>query len=409
MPVLFIHGVNTRKESKDYASTLEVIKQLMQAHFTGLTINGKTLNTVAPIFPYWGDLGTSFAWDMASLPSADELESLGAAGTEEHIRLLIAAVKDGTGQDILNEDEPLTALAQSSFPQAVEVVCDLLMNESGAGSTPAQNATAIIKLQEYVDAHARPDWIDQVNTDAQFLDQLLYHAQQEGNEGHEALGGIFDGVANAIRRGAQRLKSAVTGAAGAVADRAGDFASTKLLASNRRSLNATLGRFFGDVFVYLDTRGDKNDPGEIPQRILDAIDQAVADGPADEPLVIMGHSLGGVITFDLLSHYRPDLEVDLFISVGSQISHFEEIKRFHVSDTTVPNAVELRASKPNNIRRWINVFDMVDIFSYACEDVFDDVEDFHYDTKTYVIKSHSAYYQQKRYYERLRQRINPVT
>ena len=183
MPVLFIHGVNTREESKDYASTLEVIKQLMQTHFTGLTINGKTLNTVDPVFPYWGDLGTSFFWNMASLPSLDDHQSLGAAGTEEHIRLLIAAAKDGTGHDILNEDEPLAALAKSSFPQAVEVVCDLLMNEGNAVSTPAQNATAIIRLQEYVDAHARPDWVDQINTDEQFLNQLLSWSYAHDNFG----------------------------------------------------------------------------------------------------------------------------------------------------------------------------------------------------------------------------------
>ena len=29
---------------------------------------------------------------------------------------------------------------------------------------------------------------------------------------------------------------------------------------------------------------------------------------------------------DLLSHYRPDINVDLFVSVGSQVAHFEELK-----------------------------------------------------------------------------------
>ncbi len=409
MPILFVHGVNTRKNAGGYDATLEIITQLMQAHFTGLTINGKPLNTVAPAFPYWGDLGTDFAWDMASLPSGREHEALGGDHTDEYIRLLIAAIADGAGSDVLASNAPLASLAKSSFPQAVEVVCDLLMHAENDDMSPADNAAAIIRLQEYAEANSRPEWINNLSTDAQFIDQLLYHATPDQGEQHEALGGIFDKVGNALRRGVQRLKGAVSNSVGFVADRAGDYASTRLLASNRKSLNGTLGRFFGDVFVYLDSRGDKDTPGEIPTLILDAIDKAVADAPDGEPLVIMAHSLGGVITFDLLSHYRPDLQVDLLITVGSQVSHFEEIKRFHVSDPSVPNSLQTRAHKPDNIHRWINVFDIVDIFSYACEDVFEDVEDFHYDTKTYVIKSHSAYYQQKRFYERLRERINPVS
>ncbi|HKO59293.1 MAG TPA: hypothetical protein VJ276_25730, partial [Thermoanaerobaculia bacterium] len=64
------------------------------------------------------------------------------------------------------------------------------------------------------------------------------------------------------------------------------------------------------------------------------------------------------------------------------------------------------ASTPPNIRRWINVFDEVDIFAYACGKVFDRVQDFQYDTQTYTIKAHGAYFDQNRFYERLRTKIN---
>ena len=169
-----------------------------------------------------------------------------------------------------------------------------------------------------------------------------------------------------------------------------------------------LGRFFGDVFVYLDGRGDKNSPGDIPKLILAEVGQAIADGPTDEPLIIIGHSLGGVISFDLFSHFRPDVTVDLFISVGSQVSHFEEIKRFKGSDTNIPSAQQRFAKTPDNIKHWINVFDEVDIFAYACEEVFDRVADFRYDTETYTIKAHGAYLEQDRFYNRLRVRIDEL-
>src|SRR5204863_1948564 len=100
--------------------------------------------------------------------------------------------------------------------------------------------------------------------------------------------------------------------------------------------------------------------------VLKAFDKARAAAP-DEPFVIIGHSLGGVITFDLLSHYRPELEVDLFVSVGSQVAHFEELKLFKASDKSI--GTPKRATTPANIKRWINIYDEVDIFSYAAERV----------------------------------------
>jgi len=172
-------------------------------------------------------------------------------------------------------------------------------------------------------------------------------------------------------------------------------------------LNGILGRFFGDVFVYLDTRGDRANPGQILQVIRNAIRQATARKPG-EPLIVIAHSLGGVICFDLLSFYCPEVAVDLFVTVGSQVSQFEEIKRFKTSDPAIPSARRPRAAAPGNISHWVNVFDEVDIFAYACDKVFDRVIDFRYDTRTYTIKAHGAYLEQDRFYSRLRARIDQL-
>ena len=96
------------------------------------------------------------------------------------------------------------------------------------------------------------------------------------------------------------------------------------------------------------------------------------------------------------------------MSVGSQVSHFEEMKLFRASDPTIPKPGALKANKPANIKHWINILDEVDIFSYACEPVFAGVRDLHYDTQTYVIKAHGAYFVQARFYERLRARIDAL-
>ncbi len=405
MPLVFVHGVNTRKGEPGYEAQRLLTEKFLQKHLKDASINGKAMATVKPRFPYWGDLGTEFAWNMASLP-AGQINALGA-GVEDDLRPLIGFIGDVLADPKGAQAQPLLTLARKSLLHAVRAVSDLLLRQAKPADAESV-ASFIAAAQAYAEANPQPAWLAAITTDQQFINKLVSEtATASVAPGTQALG-LFDPVINPLSAAAAKLKGAVTSAASTVLNKTGDFASTKLLAWGRRPLNAVLGRFFGDVFVYLDARGDKNAPGAIPSVILGEIAQAMQDGPAGEPLVIIGHSLGGVISFDLLSYFRPDITVDLFISVGSQVSHFEEIKRFKNSNASIPSAQQKLATTPANIRHWINVFDEVDIFAYACDKVFDRVRDFRYDTETYTIKAHGAYFEQGRFYQRLRARIDQL-
>jgi hypothetical protein len=398
MPVVFVHGVNTRHNAA-YRAGVEVRKALFIKHLAGAKIGGKSFNDVVdPVFPMWGDLATTFAWNMASLPHG-EMQSLGGDG-DTALRPYLAAVSDALAQSV--SSEPLLDLAMRDFPQAVELISSLAIDQATEGQE-AEVAEFVLAAQAYAAENPTPPWLANLTTDDQLLGNLNLAITQRG--GVQAQG-ISD-VVNTIKTAATKLKTAATGLVGSAANKAGDYASSKLLGWTRDGLNANLGRFFGDIFIYFNGRGDAAAPGPIPQRVLAGYDQAVAGAAPNEPLVIVGHSLGGVISFDLISHFRPDLEVDLFVSVGSQVAHFEEMKLFKGSDEGVkpPN----KAKTPDNIKHWINVYDEVDIFAYACNDVFDRVDlDVRYDTQTYVIKSHGEYFQQERFYERLRARIDEL-
>ena len=409
MAVIFVHGVNNRIEDPDYEARRLVTEQFLQRSLKGATINGKALANPLPVFPYWGDLATKFAWNMKSLPSG-EMEALGP-GVATELRPLVAAVRDALDTPGAASDQPLLALAKHSFPRAVELVADLVLRTAPAGSA-AEAAQFAVESQLFALAFEPPKpppaWLAATATDEQFCSQLLQEVKAQSQAGGpQALGGAFGKIGALLGAGAAKLKQATKQAAQTVLDRTGDFASTKVLAWSRHSLNATLGRFFGDVFIYMDGRGDQAHAGAIPQRLLNAWDTAVAAAP-NEPLVIIGHSLGGVISFDLLSHFRPDLQVDLFVSIGSQVAHFEEMKLFKASRKDIPGAAGDKAAKPANVKHWINVFDEVDIFSYSCKAIFADVHDYPYDTKTYVVKAHGAYFEQARFYERLRARIDQL-
>lgn len=399
MPIVFVHGVNNRKEDPGYEARRKLIERFLKDHLSGITVNGKTLVNASTTFPYWGDLATKFAWNMASVPPMKGgAQALGSV--DEDMRAIVAMIHDRLGELAPGQAQPLTAVAEKSLSDAVELISDILL------STPTVDvgdseliATFVADAQAYAEQNPAPAWLDGVSTDPQLIAELL--TAVAGTPSVNALGNPFKKIGKWLGAAATKVKTAVTKAVGATIDRTGDYASTKLLGSTRMSLNGTLGRFFGDIFIYLDDRGDSAKPGAIPARILPHLAET-----ATEPLVIVCHSLGGVITYDLLTHFIPNTKVDLLITVGSQVSHFEEMKRFHVSDPTVPANGIAKVRQPANVKHWINIFDPVDIFSYACEPVFDGVKDYDYDTRTYVIKAHGAYLDQKRFYVRLRDRIN---
>jgi hypothetical protein len=413
MAVIFVHGVNNRRQDPGYEARRLVTQHFIEHTLMGASINGKPLVDVKAVFPYWGDLAAQFAWNMKSLPSG-EREALGP-GVADDLRPVVAAVRDALEKPGTARDEPLITLARYSFPRAVDVLTDLVLQNAAADRVPDAAQFAIeaqLYAAKFEPPKPPPAWLTGIATDAQFCNQLLgalkAAAQPAGAAaGAQALGGLFDKIGNVVAASSAMLKKATQDVAEKVLDRTGDFASTKVLAWSRSSLNATLGRFFGDVFIYMDGRGDHDSPGKIPSLLLAEWDKAIAASPG-EPLVIIGHSLGGVISYDLLTHFRPDLNVDLFVTVGSQVSHFEEMKLFKASRNDIPGPLGDKAPKPANIKHWINAFDEVDIFSYSCKDVFADVDDYAYDTKTYVVKAHGAYLEQARFYERLRARIDKL-
>lgn len=402
MPVVFLHGVNNRQGASYEAGRLAK-EAFLKRHLGGARINGRKVSADPNVlFPYWGDLATTFAWNMASLPKGG-VEALG--GNADIItREEVAQIRDvlaGSGGK-----EPITALAKREFTLAVDAVSALALAEATPGGE-ADAARFVVAVQAYASANLAPSWVAGINSDANFIAKLV--AEASGPVAHAALGGgPFHAITNSVSAGVAKLKQAAAHLVGPAIDTAGDFASTKLLAYSRQPLNGILGRFFGDVFIYLSTRGDGAGPGLIPAKVLVDLDAAAAEAVAqDEPLIIIGHSMGGVIMFDLLSSFRPNLACDLFVSVGSQVAHFEEMKLYLGSDkaVTAPN----KARTPANIKHWINVYDEVDIFSYACKPVFDRVDiDAPYDTQTYVVKAHSAYFEQDRFYGRLRTRIDAL-
>jgi hypothetical protein len=92
MPIVFVHGVNNRK-GPGYRAEVLTKQSFLKKHLAGASIEGKTLGDTKEVwFPYWGDLGATFAWQMASLPHG-QMESLGSP-VAPSIEPLVAHVRE---------------------------------------------------------------------------------------------------------------------------------------------------------------------------------------------------------------------------------------------------------------------------------------------------------------------------
>jgi hypothetical protein len=134
----------------------------------------------------------------------------------------------------------------------------------------------------------------------------------------------------------------------------------------------------GDVLMYL-ARG-----GPIRNFIADVVTGA------DAPVVLVGHSLGGVACIELLAT-RTLPSVELVITVGSQAPFLYELNAL----PTLPFGTAL----PPSVPRWVNIFDRRDLLAYVGAGVFPGrIEDREVDNGTPFPRSHSAYFANARFY-----------
>lgn len=141
MPIVVVHGVNTRKAEPGYKVRQTLIASLLGAHLAGAVVNGKAATDTRPDFPYWGDFATSFAWDMASLPTG-QMDSLGGA-IDAYLRPLVAVICDDLGDLRSAQAEPLLMLARKSLPQSVALDASRIVALRAQGHSWAEINTEV--------------------------------------------------------------------------------------------------------------------------------------------------------------------------------------------------------------------------------------------------------------------------
>lgn len=113
------------------------------------------------------------------------------------------------------------------------------------------------------------------------------------------------------------------------------------------------------------------------------------------PVVLLGHSLGGVACFEsLVAHDLPN--VRLLVTVGSQVPYLYGLDALATH--------RLGAALPEHFRaRWVNVVDREDLLAFPAEDHFAGrVTDVEVDTREPFPRAHGSYWTTPQVYEAVR-------
>jgi hypothetical protein len=157
--------------------------------------------------------------------------------------------------------------------------------------------------------------------------------------------------------------------------------ATKLFRKHRNDFTQGSVLPLGDILLY-QTRGD-----EVRRFILGKI------RIAPSPVVLLGHSLGGIACVDLLMGARIP-SVTHLITVGSQAPFLYEIGALHSLKPPDP--------LPSGYPPWLNIYDPNDFLSYVAEGLFSDVLDYPVESGQPFPDSHSAYFGNQEVWQKIK-------
>ncbi|MEU9620978.1 hypothetical protein [Streptomyces sp. NPDC048155] len=405
MALVHVHGIGNREaEDKGRAALRDSWFRLALLPAAGCR------SPEAPILnPHWGALLSPPAWNWASL-RVYGVEALG--DDRPAIDVSVAEMVVGVvaaGPDVA-EGRVLVTAARKSLLWAVELLAVSLEARSAEerDTTVAFCARAVAYWAWKTGEGRHGDgveffaWIGEIEGDIDFLDRLaeelnIWQGQWDDDSGPrdapgewERFGGMR--VPRPARAAVRRMNAAL----------AKTVAGGVMAVSRRFTPKSAL--LFADVAGYLAGRGSVEQPGPVVELVGKALDCAASTARENgDPLIVVAHSMGGNIVHDVLSLHRPDVRIDLLVTVGTQVGLFEELKLFAASDPAVPSPHVARVPMLPNVTRWINVVDVRDPLAFAAGPVFAGAEDLVFDSG--ALLPHGAYLTSPDFHRRLARRI----
>lgn len=431
MPLIFIHGVNTRRgpaydadrHTRARLMRTFLLEPLFEERHSGMTIHE----------PYWGDLGVSFAWGLRSVPESRFYESADGARddgerelplSDELLAMAGLAIDRGGAESAASDSRSsggLLRLARTDLAHAIDVLLSPIIADEYPLELPAdatadeeerarrrgeREALLLIAADAAAQDPVLPKSLALAQSDEQAKDliaevirdrftQLLAESTAAPDlTAPDSVDGGFEGSATPPWISA--LDSRAREMLNRSGTRLGRAVGMTLLQARRRRVHTYAAHFLGDVFTYLSQRGTRERPGPIVECVRDAIATARAEA-SGEPTIVVTHSMGGNIFYDILTHFAPEISVDVWISAGGQVAQLEEMKLFMASDSNVRHPQRI-TGVADRVGTWLNVYDPADVFSFTAEPVFEDAVDIRFSTGADLSAAHGTYFRRPSFY-----------
>jgi hypothetical protein len=418
MPVIYIHGVKVR----DPAHGMALGDSFRRWLNPKLSVDGNPFVYI-PVF--WGDAAARFRWNLQSRPKT---AILGMGGTASASFAGLGSLREASTTTPL--DFVLTPSAQAQSPVL--------------GQPPRLHDKPIAPPLSTVPIERRPDFLADLyltvysrridRASAGVLDPIAAESRLAGLAAAAAATAtewdrLVVGEPNDAARAA-RLMSAVNAhlehdallAQGGFADwmtRADETlrraavwpgdAISAFFSELRPTVNEFVAYFLGDILAYINERG-QSAPGTVPQRVLGALSQAhLHKKQTGEKIIVVTHSMGGQLFYDAITFFAQNdptlagIEIDHWISCGSQVSLFAELALFNGQPTDV--AAPRRLNRPAAVKAWTNFYDRNDLVGFVMSPVFDGVTDTAYDIGYGLAFAHTGYLSRPSFFDAIAARI----
>jgi len=394
MPIIYMHGVNTR-DPKHFAPVREYLQRIVAP-----TIAPDPDN-VSIRSADWFQLCDEPKWGGISRPRTVLLGHGAQSERNELIDTIVENVPRVTAPTSSLTSGHATSPGQTA---RIDMLPDLDLADLIAVSAPTPDMDALQRARIGISA-------DRVARDPVVRDNL---------KAAKNLDDQLKIVADAVRADVERQSTLV--AAGALdvfrnmRDRVSEsisrtlskpaVAATLLAGELRPTLNDFVTRFLGDVLFYITRRGLPGAPGSIPKVLLDELVTAQINKEArgGEPIVLLTHSMGGQIAYDVVTSFLPasrsSIKVDFWCATASQVGFFEELNMFLASSKDFSKATGRKTPLfSNHLGHWWNVWDHNDIISFTTKGIFaEGVDDEEFWTGMSVAAAHGGYLERPSFY-----------
>lgn len=134
-----------------------------------------------------------------------------------------------------------------------------------------------------------------------------------------------------------------------------------------------LKRYFSDLEAYYSTRRDLD--GTQLRRASELIRERLCDRlykhKGDE-IMLISHSMGSIIAFDVLTFMAPDIKINTFVTMGSPLGLPLVISRIAAEQMQHGNKEKFMVTPPGVVKNWYNFSDILDkvAFNYKLADDF---------------------------------------